>query len=425
MVYFLHAADIHLDSPLKGLGRYGEDAPAEQIRLATRQALENLVDLALQEQVQFVLLAGDLYDGDWPDFNTGLFFVRQMARLREASIPVVMIRGNHDAASRITRELLLPDNVIVLDDQQPQTARHPVLEELGVAVHGQSFARERVEENLVIHYPDPVRGRINIGLLHTALEGHEQHARYAPCTLEQLRHKGYDYWALGHVHTRQVLQEERPAIVFPGNTQGRHIREPGARGCYLVRLHENGECQLAFRPLDCFRWETCELDAAKAKDIEELLQQFGSRLDQLQQRHPGFPLAVRVVLRGQTPLHGRLLAEEEHWRAQFQSVLAQQGEQFWLEKFQVATRQPGQPREQLSDAVVESVLQSFQELEQEEAALQEVVGELHSLENKLPGELSLKSQLNNPHYVREKLRESLETLLTLLHQEEQQEEKDT
>jgi DNA repair exonuclease SbcCD nuclease subunit len=108
MIRFLHAADIHLDSPLTGLERY-EGAPVEELRGATRRALENLVELAIERELDFVLIAGDLYDGDWKDHNTGLFFVDRMNRLREAAIPVVIISGNHDAANRMTRSLRRPD----------------------------------------------------------------------------------------------------------------------------------------------------------------------------------------------------------------------------------------------------------------------------------------------------------------------------
>ena len=128
---FVHAADIHLDSPLRGLERY-PDAPVEEARNATRQAFENLVELAIGEDVAFVLLAGDLYDGDWRDYNTGLFFVGQMNRLRRAGIQVHLVSGNHDAASQITKHLRLPDNVVHYDHRRPETY---VRGDLGVAIH--------------------------------------------------------------------------------------------------------------------------------------------------------------------------------------------------------------------------------------------------------------------------------------------------
>ncbi|MCB1796433.1 MAG: DNA repair exonuclease, partial [Candidatus Competibacteraceae bacterium] len=106
---FLHAADLHLDSPLRGLDRY-EGAPVDEVRGATRRAFENLIAVARRERVDLVVIAGDLYDGDWPDYNTGLFFIKGVAQLAEEGIPVAIVRGNHDAASRLTKALRLPAN---------------------------------------------------------------------------------------------------------------------------------------------------------------------------------------------------------------------------------------------------------------------------------------------------------------------------
>ena len=211
---FVHAADIHLDSPLKGLSRY-EGAPVAEVRGATRRALENLVDLCLAEGAAFLLLAGDLYDGSWKDYSTGLFFASQMSRLRAGGVRVFMIRGNHDAASKITQSLRWPDNVPELSVRRAETV---VVEDLGVAIHGQGFATKAVTDDLAAQYPSRVDGAFNIGLLHTSVTGREGHESYAPCKLETLFGKGYDYWALGHVHQREVLCEN-PWVVFPGNLQ--------------------------------------------------------------------------------------------------------------------------------------------------------------------------------------------------------------
>ena len=128
MFTFLHAADVHLDSPLKGLERY-DGAPVDQIREATRRALENLVALAISRAIDFVLIAGDLYDGDWKDHNTGLFFVAQMSKLHEAGIPVIVVHGNHDAASEMTQKLRLPENVEILSHTMPMTAKSEKLQD--------------------------------------------------------------------------------------------------------------------------------------------------------------------------------------------------------------------------------------------------------------------------------------------------------
>lgn len=248
MFKFLHAADIHLDSPLLRLDVY-EGAPAADIRGATRRAFENLVQTALAETVDFVLLAGDVYDGNWKDYNTGLHFASRLARLREAGIPVLLAAGNHDAASSISRSLRLPDSVRVFPHDRPATV---VLEPVNVAVHGQGFGTPAVRVDLSRGYPPPVPGCFNVGLLHTAVNGREGHEPYAPCTLAALREKGYDYWALGHVHQHEVLSEA-PLVVFPGNTQGRHARETGPKECVLVTVDDADRTAVDFRPLDIVR----------------------------------------------------------------------------------------------------------------------------------------------------------------------------
>ena len=215
---FVHAADIHLDSPLRGLERY-ESAPAERMRLATREAFENLVQYCVTEKVDFLLLAGDLYDGDWRDYNTGLFFLRQMGLLRDAGIPVFIVWGNHDAENAMTKKLSPLQNMHVFPSRKAETKR---LEELNVSIHGHSYGKKDVSDDLSVSYPAPDAGCFNIGLLHTSADGRSpEHARYAPCSIEALADKGYGYWALGHLHKRDVLRAD-PHIVFPGNLQGRY-----------------------------------------------------------------------------------------------------------------------------------------------------------------------------------------------------------
>ena len=252
---FIHAADLHIDSPLRGLSRY-PGPPLERLRGATRRALERLVDLALAEQVDFVLLAGDLYDRDWPDFHTGLFVRSQMVRLGQAGIRVFIVQGNHDAHGVITRQVSWPDNVKLFSSRSAETVHWA---EIGVAIHGRSFPDRAVPEDLVPDYPPAVPGCFNIGLLHTSLTGMEGHDTYAPTSVAVLQTKGYDYWALGHVHQRQVVSQQ-PRVVYPGNMQGRHARETGAKGCELVKLLDqhkvvrNGFTKPYARIQDNFFW---------------------------------------------------------------------------------------------------------------------------------------------------------------------------
>ena len=270
-VRFLHVADIHLDSPLKGLRSY-PGAPKELVQHATRSALGRMVDLAIAERVDFVVVAGDLYDGSWPDQSTGLYFSQQMSRLRHEEIPVFIIRGNHDAASRVTEKLELPENVFLLAPGLVTTVAHPILEQRRVKVHGHSYADAAVIDSVMDMFPRAAEDYFNLGVLHTAMEGDQQHQRYAPCSLDDLRSKGYDYWALGHVHQRRLVCQE-PMVVFPGNIQGRHIRETGAKGCYLVEVDRQKQSRLTFHALDVLRWVHWELDVSHVDDPLELQRQ--------------------------------------------------------------------------------------------------------------------------------------------------------
>ncbi|MEI7730852.1 MAG: DNA repair exonuclease [Verrucomicrobiota bacterium] len=381
---FIHTADLHLDSPLRGLERY-EGAPVDVMRQSTRRALENIVVLAVREGVDFVLIAGDIYDGDWRDFNTGLFFARQMARLREARIPVFLIRGNHDAASQITRELSLPDNVHVFSSR---TAGTNVLESLGVAVHGQSFPNREVPEDLSRSYPEARAGLFNIGLLHTSADGREGHAAYAPCTLDGLRAKGYDYWALGHVHQREVLSQE-PWIIFPGNPQGRHARETGPKSCTLVTADNGRIAQVQTREVDVARWLQCEVTAAGINRPEDLLESVRRLLDKEVSNAEDRVLAVRLLVTGACPAHGRLIAQSEQLMAECRQLANDVGKgRIWMEKIKIETRplagavEPGQGTTPLDD-----LLRYTRALPENPAELQSLALCLDALSRRLPLEL--------------------------------------
>lgn len=381
MFTFIHAADIHLDSPLLGLERY-EGAPVEEIRGATRRALENLVQLAIDEAVHFVLIAGDLYDGEWRDAGTGLYFVKQMARLREAKIPVFLISGNHDAQNKMTRELRFPSNVTVFSSRKAATAR---IEELNVAIHGQSYATAEMRDNLAEDYPRPVRDAFNIGLLHTCGLGAAGHESYAPCTPAQLARMGYQYWALGHVHTRQALSED-PPVVFPGNVQGRHIRETGPRGCLLVSVDERHRIVRKFMPLDVLRWQVCEIDATGAADGEEVIDRFEKRLRELLLENAGYTLAIRVRVSGATGAHRKLTAERAAVREKLQSVGVDLGRgSVWIEKLVIDT-QP-ETSATIPEGPIAELKSYLDGLRGSDEATDALLGELASLRDVLPADL--------------------------------------
>ena len=340
MFKFLHAADLHLDSPLQGLDRY-DGAPVERIRGASRRALSNLVDLAIAERVRFVLIAGDVYDGAWRDYNTGLFFNAQVNRLGETGIPVLLISGNHDAESDVTRSLTLPPHVKRLWTDRPQTH---VFDDLGVAVHGQGFATRAVLSNLAATYPAAIPGLVNIGLLHTSATVSEGHERYAPCDLTDLRGRGYHYWALGHIHKRQHLAgsvgggTDDPWVVFPGNLQGRHVREAGGKGASLVTVNGGAIKSVEHRDLDVLRWDRLDVDATAAADDEELL---GRLSDAVRDRVASAGerlLAVRVRFVGPCRAHAGLVADADRWQNEVRSTATAASDgRAWVEQVRVAT----------------------------------------------------------------------------------------
>jgi exonuclease SbcD len=407
---FVHAADLHLDSPLSGLSKY-EGAPVEQIRGATRRALENLVKLCLTEQVELLVIAGDLYDGDWRDYSTGLFFNKQMSALRAGNVRVVWIRGNHDAASKLTAHLHLPENVRELSHKKPDTF---LLEDLGVAVHGQGFDTRDVTSDLSSRYPEPRRGLFNIGLLHTALEGRAGHATYAPCRLSALVDRGYDYFALGHVHTREVLSE-KPWIVFPGNLQGRHARETGSKGASLVAVENEQVRSVEHRALDEVRWHVAETDVSGERSLDGVLERVRESLNVAVAASEGRLSAVRVRVTGASAAHELLASRSEKLIEEVRALTLDLSGEAWLEKVEVATR-PVADRALLrerEDAIGE-MLRGLSGLLRDDAALLELAGELVELKRKLPPELREGPDaidLDSPEALRRLLAEVEDTLL--------------
>ncbi len=382
MFRFIHTADLHLDSPLQGLESY-EGAPVELLRGATRRAFENVVQLALDEAVDFVVIAGDIYDGDWKDYSSGLYFRGQMVRLCERGIPVYLITGNHDAASVISRKLSLPENVYVFSTRVPESKEVPGLP---VVIHGRGFPHKAVPENFAQGYPAAVPGKFNLGLLHTSLVGSVDHDTYAPCSVADLEAKGYGYWALGHIHQPAVVCED-PWIVFPGNCQGRHIKETGPRGCRLVTVSDSLRVESAeWRPLDVVRWEQITVDLAGCTDETEALRRVSVAMKEAVAQAEGRTVAARVILAGATALHGTLHREQQRW---FSEILARAqdlgAEALWIERIRVSTS-PVYDVAQLAerDPLTKTVVESLNRAGETVAELPPDVVELFEL---LPNEV--------------------------------------
>lgn len=403
MFKFIHAADMHLDSPLHRLDAY-EGAPVDQVRRATRKAFENLVRAAIINKVSFVVISGDLFDGDWKDYSTGLYFVHQTTRLQDAGISVYIAAGNHDAASRITRSLRWPRNVHLFSTHTPETFK---IEKLQVAIHGQGYKSQTITKDLSESYPPPLADCFNIGVLHTCLTGRAGHEPYAPCTLSGLKSKGYDYWALGHVHNHEILSED-PLVVFSGSIQGRHVRESGPKGCVLVTVDDNDQPMTEFIALDVIRWHILNLNVSGIEGGYDLVDRFGEALDTLMNQQDSRPMVVRVIFQGELSVHDKIMGEVERWISEIRSAaLTAGGGQIWLEKIQFHTQPPETGEEmERSDNAIAQLLRFVKFLEDDDDQLLAMAEYLQDLEKKLPPELKAGSEavsLSNPLWLKEML----------------------
>jgi DNA repair exonuclease SbcCD nuclease subunit len=373
MFKFIHAADIHLDSPLRGLVSF-EGAPVERIRSATREAFRNLVQLAIDEQVAFVLIAGDLWDGDWPDSAPGLFFIQQAARLGKAGIPIFVIKGNHDAESKVTSAIRhWPENVTFFNHKKPHTIK---LDRWNVAIHGQSYGEPQVMQDLSEKFPAPVARAFNIGLLHTCLE--DGTTTYAPARVDRLAAQGYEYWALGHIHQRQDFSRNGVHISFPGNSQGRSIRETGPKGCSLVTVEDDHTVTSQFEALDVVRWQELTVatdDAGLERDVREALERAVAKSE-------GRLLAVRLQLIGN--LNGG-----QTLRDRLDGVAVEVGD-VWLEKILVTP--PARNSESpmigaLPPPVADEIRRIVASLQTDDSAVAEWMADFAELRGRFSGEL--------------------------------------
>jgi DNA repair exonuclease SbcCD nuclease subunit len=336
MPLIIHTADIHLDSPLAGLPEY-EGAPHDAVHLATRRALTNIVDLAIDKNADMLIIAGDLYDGELRDINTALFLCSELTRLRRAKVEVVIAHGNHDAQSVITRRLPLPDGVKTMPTKKPGTE---IFADLGIAVHGQGYPSREVLTDLSAAYPEPIEGLLNIGVLHTALTGRGGHAPYAPCSQGALAARGYNYWALGHVHTADVIGED-PWIVFPGCPQGRGLRECGPKGVVVIETDGDHVTSVVAHAVDVVRWANVTVDVTGAAEREDTLALVRQALTDVLPCADGRTLACRVTIEGACEAHRSLGAYPARLTDEVRAVALDVGAgEIWVAGVQCTT-QPG------------------------------------------------------------------------------------
>ena len=339
---FIHAADLHIDSPLAGLRLKDEDV-ARRFAQAGRRAVEALIKETIESQAAFLIIAGDVFDGDWKDISTGLFFVRAISALHRAGIPAFIVKGNHDADSLMSRELPYPETVKIFPSRKAETF---ALDDLRVALHGRSFPNRHVAD-FVETYPARRDGWLNIGVLHTSLDGTRGHDSYAPCSVDDLKRFGYDYWALGHIHAAEIISRD-PWIVYPGNLQGRSVRETGAKGAMRVTVEDGRVIDVTPLALDGARWAHLTIDVTGAETEADLLASIANAMGDAHATSESRPLALRITLTGATALHNHLIARREMFQDEMRGTGFQLSADCWVEQLKIRTTLPAQTAVALS-----------------------------------------------------------------------------
>lgn len=350
---------------MRGLGATDPDVAA-RVRQTTRRAFETLVDRALSENVAFVVVAGDLFDGDWDDSTTALWTIRQFRRLEARRVPVLIALGNHDRQNKTLRNLkslAWPPNVVFFSDKKAETFVYPDdLPKLfapktknrdetqfsetpeRVAIIGRSYSGPTCPENLAATYPDATPNAFNVGVLHTELGGDGAKSTYAPTGIETLNAKRYQYWALGHVHQRRTEQISPSWIGYSGVLQGRHIRETEPKGFYLVEI-ENGATvrpEPTFVPADSLRWFAVEIDLSDAATEDDFQTKFVDAAQKTVDDADGRFAAVRISLVGRTPLHRELAKRRADGTLgeTLRGWASDRADEIWLEEVELKTAPP-------------------------------------------------------------------------------------
>jgi DNA repair exonuclease SbcCD nuclease subunit len=340
LLRFVHAADLHLDSPFSGLRGIAPEIAATLYQ-ATFDAYDRLIALCIEERVDALLVAGDVFDEADRSLRAQLTFVEGLKRLDEAGIRSFICHGNHDPLDGWEAKLTLPSRCHRFG---PNVEQIPVFadEPERAVVYGISYPQREVRDNLVPRFRAVASGGFSIGLLHTNVDNNTDHASYAPCSLSDLCNTGIDYWALGHVHTRQILHQFHPTVVYPGNPQGRHPNERGARGVYLVDVSDSGQVRTDFRPVDVVRWDVIQIDIGSSETEQELLNAIHETLDACQSTADGRSLVVRMILHGRGPLHTSLNRQGfvDDLLESVNGDWAYQRPFVWCERIQAATASP-------------------------------------------------------------------------------------
>lgn len=338
---FVHAADLHLDSPFKGLAKV-PDAVRERLRESTFASFRNIAAAALREEADFIVLAGDLYDSADRSLRAQLRLQRMFAELTDAGIGVFVVHGNHDPESGRQAKLDWPAGVHVFGSSSP--ACMPAYRRDGVLaahIYGISYPVPSVTDNLAARFVRKEGAPFHLAVLHGNVDGDPRHDNYAPCRLSELEAAGFDYWALGHVHDRRVLREH-PHVVYPGNIQGRSFRETGPKGAYAVRVAETGAVSMSFLDTADVLWQEAVVPIDGAEREQQLKERLLQAAEEARAGASGRPVVLRLRLEGRGPLHDALLRDAlaDEWLEELREWIGAPEERedwIWAESLTVRT----------------------------------------------------------------------------------------
>jgi len=378
-VKFIHTADLHLDTPFKGLSNWNGDL-ASKLKDATFKSFRNTVDLCLKENVDFLLISGDVFDDQNKSLAAQIKFVEELKRLSDNAIPVYFICGNHDPLSSWLATLQLPENVFRFGSAKVEKYSYSKGNAPTADIYGVSFQNKSVKENLTVKYkltgkPAPV----SIAVLHGTVGAAGPHENYAPFKVADVMDRQYDYWALGHIHKRQIIHESNPAIVYPGNPQGRDFGETGAKGCYLVEIKEGNTPQCEFIPTQVIRFEEVAINLTGEDRIDRLpdiIEEAKSAIDDYDENTS---YILRITLKGRTALHAQLnkKGEIEQLLEHFNDGQLSQTNFTWIDRFDLKT-QPDIDIEQVAKGTDFSaeILKAINENEDNSEKLQKLIEDI-------------------------------------------------
>ena len=338
---FVHAADLHLDSPFLGLQEVDQHVLTE-LREATFRTFDRIVDLCLERGADFLLVAGDIYDSRDRSLRAQLRFRDGLKRLTDAGISSFVVHGNHDPLDSWAATLEWPERAHLFGGKRVTGV--PVVRngETIAYVHGISYPTQEVRRNLAKEFRRTDDGSFAIGLLHCNVGEDTGHEPYAQCSLEDLTRAGMDYWALGHVHNPRIISQEKPMAVYPGNPQGRHPRELGARGCYVVNVDDEGRPTAEFVPVDTIRWFWESVPIGELGSDEALVRVVEGACQRVREQADRRPAVGRITVIGHGPVH-RSLMRPGFVEELLQRVRETEGSEdpfVWIERIDVATRPP-------------------------------------------------------------------------------------